>query len=89
MSDGASVNGTMMSDISVKLAAQNIEFDATDRRIIWISHILHICITHILKGVGQDGAPRNVDDTESNTGNSKITKEDDYFVNTLPGRFRN
>lgn len=48
--DNASNNKTCLQELATMLRARDVEFDdALDRRIMCFPHIMHICVTHIIR----------------------------------------
>lgn len=87
-SDGASVNTAMMTHIARSLNQRNIDFDAKDRRIFCLPHVLHVCVGHILKSVGGGGgANRGGDDEASDDGlDDDEIESADTFDDASPSR---
>ncbi|KIJ12676.1 hypothetical protein PAXINDRAFT_82462, partial [Paxillus involutus ATCC 200175] len=52
--DNASNNKTCMQELETLLHAHDIEFDALDHLVMCFSHVMHICMTHIIKSFTDD-----------------------------------
>jgi len=47
--DNASNNDTFMQELEERLKKRNIPFDAKDRRIMCLPHVINICCSHIIR----------------------------------------
>lgn len=47
--DNASNNKSCLQELEILLRAREIEFDASDRLVACFPHVIHICVTHVVK----------------------------------------
>lgn len=78
-SDNASVNLAMMKHLNRLLQARGVEeFDPEQRRIGCLPHILHICVTKILKSVESRGkVPEDDDDDDGDLDDDDDSEDED------------